>query len=164
MRHMLKIARVVAVAMTVVSLVTVVVAQPPDRPEGSPSRGGSFEGPGAGRGDRGIAGSREGRSGPGSREGRGGPGGAGPGGPPSPERFVEHAMKFDADGDGKLDREELIKFAEEIQRMRGAGGPGGGRGGPSRRIPGGPEGFRGQDGPRGLSEDDYERERPRRPE
>jgi hypothetical protein len=74
-------------------------------------------------------------------------------GPPSPERMVEHAMTFDADGDGKLDRAELTKFAEEMQarRMRGGpGGPGGeGRGGnagpgggrgPGRRGPGGPAG------------------------
>jgi hypothetical protein len=74
-------------------------------------------------------------------------------GPPSPERMVEHAMTFDADGDGKLDRAELTKFAEEIQAMRMRGGPGGpgggGRGGkggqaagrgPGRRGPGGPPG------------------------
>lgn len=70
-------------------------------------------------------------------------------GPPSPERMVEHAMTFDADGDGKLDRTELTKFAEEMQAMRMRGGPGGqgggGRGkgqgagrGPGRRGPGGP--------------------------
>ncbi len=71
-------------------------------------------------------------------------------GPPSPERMVEHAMTFDADGDGKLDRAELKKFAEEMQAMRMRGGPGGpgggGRGkggqgagrGPGRRGPGGP--------------------------
>jgi len=72
-------------------------------------------------------------------------------GPPSPERMVEHAMTFDADGDGKLDRAELTKFAEEMQAMRkrgGPGGPGGGRGkggqgagrGPGRRGPGDPSG------------------------
>ena len=45
-------------------------------------------------------------------------------GPPSPERMVEHAMTFDADGDGKLDRDELGKFAEGMrERMRaGVGG------------------------------------------
>jgi hypothetical protein len=38
---------------------------------------------------------------------------------PSPERFVERAMAFDADGDGKLDRAELGRFAEEMKsRMR----------------------------------------------
>ena len=35
-------------------------------------------------------------------------------------------MSFDADGDGKLDRAEMEKFAGEIQqRMRGGRGPGG---------------------------------------
>ncbi|MFN5757339.1 MAG: hypothetical protein ACK54F_00235 [Planctomycetia bacterium] len=73
-------------------------------------------------------------------------------GPPSPERMVEHAMTFDADADGKLDRAELTKFAEEMQAMRMRGGPGGpgggGRGkggqgagrGPGRRGPGDPSG------------------------
>lgn len=55
---------------------------------------------------------------------QGGPGGQRHG-PPSPERMVEHAMTFDADGDGKLDRAELTKFAEELHSMRGRGGPGG---------------------------------------
>ena len=69
----------------------------------------------------------------------GGPGGERRG-PPSPERMVEHAMKFDADGDGKLDRSELTKFAEEFHAMRQRGGPGGpgGAGGPGR--PGGGRG------------------------
>jgi len=41
-------------------------------------------------------------------------------GGPSPERFVERAMEFDADGDGKLDRDELGRFAEGMmERMRG---------------------------------------------
>jgi len=48
------------------------------------------------------------------REGRGGPGG-----PPSPERLIEHAFTFDADGDGKLSRDEMRKYAEEMGRMRG---------------------------------------------
>ena len=70
-------------------------------------------------------------------EGRGSPEGGGPGGqrrgPPSPERFVEHAMEFDADGDGKLDRSELEKFAAGMmERMRGGPGGGPGRGGPGR--------------------------------
>ncbi|NDC53676.1 MAG: hypothetical protein EBZ74_05140 [Planctomycetia bacterium] len=106
----------------------------------------------------------------------GGPGG-GPGGerrgPPSPERFVEHAMSFDADADGKLDRAELTKFAEEMHAMRMRGGPGGeGRGpGGQRRGPGGQG--RGPGGPDG--EGDFRRgpppggdgerpQRPRRPE
>ncbi|MFM8413262.1 MAG: hypothetical protein ACKOCX_00900 [Planctomycetota bacterium] len=51
-----------------------------------------------------------------------GPRGRGPG--PSPERFVERAMAFDADGDGKLDRDELGKFAAAM-RERMTGSPGG---------------------------------------
>ena len=140
------IARVTAMAVIAASLVTVSVAQPPERPEGPPERGGSFERPGGGR---------EGQ-GPGGREGRMGPGGGGPGGPPSPERFIEHAMEFDADGDGKLDRDELTKFAGEIQRMRG--GPGGGRGGP-----GGGPGGRGP-GPGGPGGPEGGGERPQRPQ
>jgi hypothetical protein len=63
-------------------------------------------------------------------DGPGGPG-AGPGGrggPPSPEMLVDLAMQFDADGDEKLSREELMKFAQEMGRRRAAqGGPGGDR-------------------------------------
>jgi hypothetical protein len=160
MRRMPRIAMMVATAMTAAFLVTVSVAQPPERPEGTPGRGGSFDRPGGVREGQGPGGLRDGRAGPGSREGRGGPGGGGPGGPPSPERFVEHAMKFDGDGDGKLDRNELTKFAEEIQRMRG--GPGGGPGGRGERGPGGPGGpggFGGPDGPGGAGG-----ERPQRPQ
>ena len=106
-------------------------------------------------------------SGRGGPEGGGPPGGGPRRGPPSPERFVEHAMSFDADGDGKLDRGELMKFAADIQAMRMRGGPGGGPGGP-----GGPEGFRGgRRGPpggrseSGVPSDSGERpERPRRPD
>jgi hypothetical protein len=59
-------------------------------------------------------------------EGRGGFGG-----PPSPEMIVNNAMRFDADGDEKLDREELMKFAQEMGRRRGAGNaPGRGDRGP----------------------------------
>ena len=47
--------------------------------------------------------------------GQGGPG-RGPGGPPSPQRLVEHAMRFDADGDGKLNRTELLNFAKDFVR------------------------------------------------
>ena len=175
MRRIPGIARVTVMAVIAASLVTVSVAQPPERSEGPPDRD-AAEGPAGNREGRGPGGPREGRAGPGSREGRmgpggggpggGGPGGGGPGGPPSPERFVEHAMKFDADGDGKLDRDELTKFAGEIQRMRGGpGGSGGGRGGPGGpgggtggRGPGlgGPGGPGGQGGPGG--------ERPQRPQ
>lgn len=84
-------------------------------------------------------------------------------GGPSPERFVGRAMTFDSDGDGKLDRTELEKFAGEMmQRMRDGmadrgGGPGGERG----------RGVRDADGPRQRSEEsdsDERPERPRRPE
>ncbi|MFN7730565.1 MAG: hypothetical protein ACK5OB_01590, partial [Pirellula sp.] len=43
--------------------------------------------------------------GPGGFPGHGAPPGA-HNGPPSPERMVEHAFEFDADHDGKLDRNE----------------------------------------------------------
>lgn len=78
---------------------------------------------------------------------------------PSPERFVERALSFDADGDGKLDRGELEKFAaDSTQRMR-AGlaergmGPGAERGG----------GFRPEDRPRRRPEGDADGDRPERP-
>jgi hypothetical protein len=65
---------------------------------------------------------REGRRPPGDGERPGG----GPRGP-APERFVERAMSFDADGDGKLDKAEMEKFAGEMQqRMRGGRGGSGG--------------------------------------
>jgi len=78
-----------------------------------------------------------------------------PEGGPSPERFVERAMTFDADGDGKLDRTEMEKFAGEVmQRMR------------SGMMAG--RGFREGEGPRRRSEGGDDRgerpERPRRPE
>ena len=91
---------------------------------------------------------------------RGGPPG-GPGGerrgPPSPEQFVERAMSFDADGDGKLDRTELTKFGEEMAARRMRGGP--------RRGPGG-EGGAGGEGRRGPPPggEGGRPERPRRPE
>lgn len=85
----------------------------PARPEGPPR--GRPEGPP--------------RDGAGPRPGR-------PGAGPSPERLVERAMSFDADGDGKLDREELGKFAEEMMSRMRAGMADRGRGeGPPRRGP-----------------------------
>jgi len=95
-----------------------------------------------------------------------GEGGPRPEGGPSPERFVERAMAFDADGDGKLDRTEMEKFAGEMmQRLRGgmaarAAGPAAERGG----------GFRPGDGPSRRpdtaegTESGERPERPRRPE
>lgn len=88
-----------------------------------------------------------------------GEGAARPEGGPSPERFVERALSFDTDGDGKLDRAELEKFAGEVmQRMR-AGmaergmGPGGPRDG----------GFRPAEGQRRRPEGGEEGSRPERP-
>jgi hypothetical protein len=85
-------------------------------------------------------------------------------GPPSPERFVEHAMEFDADKDGKLSREELMKFAQQMPNHQGPGGPGspGGRGGRGQR-PQGPSGA-GPGRPEGPREGGGPPERPRRPE
>lgn len=114
----------------------------PPHPEGGPGRGrgdgppgreraGRGDGPpgreGAGRGDGPPRRDGLGRGdGPPGREGHGR--GDGPKGPPNPERLVEHAMHFDADGDGKLDKAELTKFAEEFtsraRRPGGEGGPG----------------------------------------
>lgn len=85
-------------------------------------------------------------------------------------------MTFDADGDGKLDRDELRKFADEmVERMRGGppGGPGGDRGrrpegdrGPGRGGP--PDGDRGPgprpEGPREGGDRPERPERPQRPE
>lgn len=120
------------------------------RPPRPPRRGPPEDGDDARRPPRDGAGPRLGER-PEGRPPRefGGPPGARPaGGPrpggPSPERFVERAMAFDADGDGKLDRAEMERFAGEIrQRMRGDRGPG---------EPGGPSA--GGERP----------ERPRRPE
>lgn len=60
----------------------------------------------------------------------------GPPGRPSPERFVERAMAFDADGDGKIDRQELEKFADEMRRRMLEGRP---EGGPRPERPRRPE-------------------------
>lgn len=123
---------------------------PPGR-DGAPRDGGS-------RGD--WPPGRDGAPRDGRERGQG-PGPGGPMGPPSAERLIEHAMQFDADGDGKLDKAEFTKFAEEfISRM----GRPGGEGGPGGRRPfgtddeGGPGGRRpnGQGG-------NPEGERPRRP-
>lgn len=124
---------------------------------GDRGRGTDSRGPASGRGA--DARGQQGRPGAGrDGSGQGGPGERGrgpegPGGPPNPERFVEHAMEFDADKDGKLSHDELAKFAQDMAQRRG-GGPGG---------PGGPGDGRpnGQGGPGGRSES---RERPRRPD
>lgn len=138
---------------------------------GPPPRDGEFRGPPPREGAFGGPPPRPGEDGGPRREGppREGPtnrDGASPGerrpppdGGPSPERFVERAMSFDADGDGKLDRAELERFAGEfMQRMQG-GMPGRGpRSGPRPGAGPGPEG-----GP-GFSEGGERPERPRRPD
>lgn len=165
----------------------------PPRPEGGPGRDGDRRpdgpprGEGEPRGDR-PPGDRPPRDGegrpprdgerprdgegrpPGGREqGRGdgppGQGGQGrPMGPPNPERFVEDALRFDADTDGKLSKEELMKFAREMGSRQGRPpGPDGGRGPRPEgdRPPGDrPDGPRPDgDRPRGEGEGD----RPQRP-
>jgi len=136
--------------------------KPPERggPDGRRGPGGPEGRPGPGPGDSGFgpggSGPRSGfggRSGPGGPDGRpapggpefgpGGPGGRpGPGGPgPDPERFVEHALEFDADQDGKLDKQELLEFARSMPQHRPGGGPGGPPEG-RRRGPGGDESSR----------------------
>jgi hypothetical protein len=63
--------------------------------------------------------------GPRFREGQR-PGGGTPGERPSPERFVARAMRFDANGDGRLDESELRDLADAMaERMRDGRGPGG---------------------------------------
>ena len=57
-------------------------------------------------------------------------------------------MTFDTDGDGKLDKNELTKFAEEMM---------------NRMRPGGPP-REGRSGPPGNSGSGERPERPRRPE
>ncbi len=128
--------------------------RPPRDGEGRGPRDGEGRPPGEGRGPR----DGEGRP-PGGREqgrGEGPPGGpqGRPMGPPNPERFVEDAMRFDADEDGKLSKEELMKFAVEMGNRQGR--PPGQDGGRGPR----PEGDRPPgDRPRGKGEGD----RPQRP-
>lgn len=112
--------------------------------DGGPRDGGPRDGRGAGPG---FGGPR-----PGGPEGprRGGPDGPPPA--PSPERFVEHAMQFDGDGDGKLNRDELMKFAQSMPHHRQ--GP----------TPPGPLGDRRGDGDRPGSEPRRGDDRPDRPE
>jgi len=103
----------------------------------------------------------EGRPGPPRGEGRGpegfgppeGRGPGGPGGPPDPVRFVEQVMGFDANQDGLMSKDELIKFVEQGMRR---GGPGGGPGGPGNRG--------GGNRPEGNRDDQDRPERPERPE
>ena len=105
-------------------------------------------------GDRPDAG--QGRPGGRSPQGRGGGGTAGRGGPPSPEQFIERAMSFDADKDGKLDQAELKKMAEGMAQRGRPSGASEGRGGFGRR-PGG------EGGDRPRRPGDEGADRPRRP-
>ncbi len=108
-----------------------------DRPNGP---GGNRNARGSGLGSSKNAPARGGND---ARRGSSGPGG-GPGGPPpNTDRFVAHAMSFDADKDGKLSQQELARFAEEMQRNPPPGGP--------------------RD-PAGRPNDEERPERPRRPE
>ncbi len=134
-----------------------------ERPEGRRPDGERPEGSEEARRPR----SPEGSEGPPrDREGPGGPGGFQG---PNPERFVAMALEFDTDKDGKLNRDELMKFAKEIPQRR-AGGP---EGGPGPRGPGGPEGARRPETGRpeggrpeggGRPEESGRPDRPRRPE
>ncbi|MBI2479857.1 MAG: hypothetical protein HYV60_14855 [Planctomycetia bacterium] len=83
----------------------------------------SFQGQGQGRG-------------PGAPD-AGPDGRGGPGGPPNPEIMIENAMRFDADDDGKLNREELTKFFQEMGRRRSGEGNPQGRGPEGGDRPGG---------------------------
>lgn len=132
---------------------------------GPPGQFGGFRGP-----------PREGETGPPppppgeSREGpppRGGEGfrppGAPPGEGPSPERFVERAMSFDGDGDGKLDKAELGKFAEAMMGRMRPGGEGFRREPPPRPGPVAPGGDAGRGERPRRPEGEGRPERPRRP-
>lgn len=163
------------------------------RPPGADRGPGGDRGPGAERGPGADRGPRDGErpSGPLDASRRpGGPGGpdgpqrdpdsaSRPGGPgfqrPDPERFVVMAMEFDADKDGKLNRDELMKFAQEMPNRRPGGDASGDRG-PGRPDGGRPDGGRPEGGrpdgdrPRGDGPRDGERpaagrpDRPTRPE
>jgi hypothetical protein len=110
-----------------------------DRGRGTESRGPASGRNADARGQQGRAGAGRDGGGPG---GPGGRGPEGPGGPPNPERFIDHAMEFDADKDGKLNHDELAKFAQDMAQRRG-GGPGG-PGGPGEGRPNGPGGAGGR--------------------
>lgn len=127
--------------------------RPPRDGEGRPPRDGEGRGPRDGEGR--PPGGRDQDRGREPRRGEGPPGGpqGRPMGPPNPERFVEDAMRFDADADGKLSKEELIKFATEMGNRQGRPP------GPDGRGPR-PDGDRPPgDRPRGEGEGD----RPERP-
>jgi len=131
-----------------------------DRPPGEDGPRGEGRPPrGEGRPPRDGEGrpSRDGEGPPGREPGQPGR----PMGPPNPKRFVEDALRFDADKDGKLDKAELLKFATEMGNRQGRPpGPDGGRG--QGRPPGGrPPGDRPRgDGPPEERGDRPEGDRP----
>lgn len=134
--------------------------RPPGRPPGGPEGEGRPPGP--------PPGGPEGEGRPPGRPPRGPEGEGRPTGGPEgggPEGFVRHAMSFDADGDGKLDRDELLKLAQSPPPRPGQGmRPGQGGGPPGGRGPGagGAPGAGGRPG-RPRAEDGATPERPRRP-
>lgn len=81
-------------------------------------------------GGHGGPGGQMGSRGPGGPPGQGG-GHGGQGGPPTKEKFMAHAMTFDADKDGKLNRSELEKMATALVAEMNSRGPGG-QGGPGQ--------------------------------
>ena len=97
--------------------------RPPGPPPGGPEGEGRPPGPppggpeGEGRPPGRPPGGPEGEGRPPGRQPRG-PAGEGrpPGGPEvrGAEGFIQHAMSFDADGDGKLSRDELMKLAQAL--------------------------------------------------
>lgn len=140
-----------------------------DRPGPPPDRGGPDGGRRGPDGDRGgppqmrDGGDRQARDGARRPPAGGGddrqPRGRGDDGPPpppapDPDRLVDHAMEFDANGDGNLSREELMEFAKQAPPPP----PGPGQGGPDGGQPrfGGPENGPPSGGDRP--------QRPRRPE
>ncbi len=90
--------------------------------------------------------------GPGGRAGQSGPSQGGfsgrstQQGPPSAEQFLTHALTFDADDDGMLNKSELTKMAaaliKEMQRRGGPPGGGRGEGGERGGYPAGERGNR----------------------
>lgn len=49
---------------------------------------------------------------------------------PDPERMLAHAFEFDADNDGKLNKDEMKKFITAFSQMHREGPPGGPGAGP----------------------------------
>lgn len=79
-----------------------------------------------GSGHSGQAGGQAGRhGGPPGQGGQGGGGPQGQSGPPTAEQFMGHAMTFDTNKDGVLNKTEIQKMAAAVvQEMANRGGPG----------------------------------------